>query len=526
MRSVMLGAVFRRLAMNTIHWTALLVFTGFFLLVTLIGFMAARWHGGWRPGKKGVAISLASLDEWGLGGRRFGTLVTWFLIGGEAYTAYTIVAVPALVYGVGGYGFFAVPYAVFGYPLMLVALPRFWRLCHSRGYVTLADFVRGSFESRWLGVAFALTGILATMPYIALQLIGMQMAIAALGVNGEWPLIVAFLVLAAFTYTSGMRAPALIAVLKDLMLWVMVLAAIIVIPAKLGGYAHIFQAAGTALAQHHPPAALVLGPGQYWAYATLALGSMLALFLYPHNITAILSSGSAQAIQRNAALLQGYNVLLGLVALMGYMALAAGIQTRTPNMVVPLLFMKMFPEWFAGFCMAAIGVGALVPAAIMSIGAANLVTRNLWGEFQRRPMTAASEATMAKVVSLVVKAGALAFVIGLPLAYAIQLQLLGGVWMVQLMPGLLSGLVARDGKRVSSAALLTGWVVGMVSGTAMVASLHLKSSIYPVHLFGGTYPMYAAIPSVVLNALCVLAVEGLVRTLGRTGGRQSVITAS
>jgi SSS family solute:Na+ symporter len=162
----------------------------------------------------------------------------------------------------------------------------------------------------------------------------------------------------------------------------------------------------------------------------------------------------------------------------------------------------------------------------MSIGAANLVTRNLWGEFQRRPMTAASEATMAKVVSLVVKAGALAFVIGLPLAYAIQLQLLGGVWMVQLMPGLLSGLVARDGKRVSSAALLTGWVVGMVSGTAMVASLHLKSSIYPVHLFGGTYPMYAAIPSVVLNALCVLAVEGLVRTLGRTGGRQSVITAS
>ncbi len=503
--------------MNAIHWTALLVFAGFFLLVTVIGFMAARWHGGWRPGKKGVVISLASLDEWGLGGRRFGTLITWFLIGGEAYTAYTVVAVPALVYGAGAYGFFAVPYAVFGYPFMLVALPRFWRLCHGRGYVTLADFIRGTFESRWLGVAFALTGILATMPYIALQLVGMQMAISALGLNGEWPLIVAFLVLAAFTYTSGMRAPALIAVLKDLMLWVMVLAAIVVIPSKLGGYSHIFSSAGTALAQHHPPVGLILGPGQYWAYATLALGSTLALFLYPHNMTAILSSGSARAIQRNAALLPAYNVLLGLVALMGYMALAAGIQTKTPNMIVPLLFMKMFPEWFAGFCLAAIGVGALVPAAIMSIGAANLVTRNLWGEFQRTPMTPSSEATMAKIVSLLVKGGALAFVIGLPLTFAIQLQLLGGVWMVQLMPGLLSGLIAKGGRRISSVALLAGWAVGLTSGTAMVASLHLKSSIYPVKLFGGVYPMYAAIPSVVLNAAAVLLVEAVVRAIGNTG---------
>jgi solute:Na+ symporter, SSS family len=497
---------------GTIHWTALAVFALFFLLVTVIGFGAARWHGGWRPGKKGDAISLASLDEWGLGGRRFGTLVTWFLIGGEAYTAYTVIAVPALVYGAGGYGFFAIPYATMAYPFMLVALPRFWKLCRERGYVTLADFVRGSFESRWLGVAFALTGLLATMPYIALQLVGMQVAIGALGLRGEWPLIAAFVVLAAYTYSSGLRAPALIAVVKDAMLWVMVIAAVAIIPAKLGGYGHIFAVAGTRLAQHTPPVGLVIGPGQYWTYATVALGSMLALFLYPHNITAVLSSGSARSIQRNAALLPAYNILLGLVALLGYMALAAGIETKTPNEVVPLLFMKMFPEWFAGFCLAAIGVGALVPAAIMSIGAANLVTRNLWGEFRRAPMTPASEATMAKVVSLLVKVGALAFVLGLPLAYAIQLQLLGGVWMVQLMPGLISGLLARsEGRRISSVSLLTGWALGMTAGTAMVVSLHMKSSIYPVHIFGATFPVYAAIPSVILNALCVLVVEGVVR---------------
>ena len=314
-----------------------MIFASVFLLVTIAGFVAGRWHGGFRRKPGALPFSLASLDEWGLGGRRFGTLVTWFLLGGDLYTAYTVIAVPALVYGVGGYGFFAVPYAVMGTPLMLMVMPRFWRVCRENEYVTLSDFVRGRFDSRWLAVAFALTGLLATMPYIALQLVGMQMALAALGLQGEWPLIAAFLVLAAYTYTSGLRAPALIAIVKDVMLYVMVIAAVVAIPAKLGGYGHVFQLAATALATHHPAGSLVIGPDKYWAYATLALGSSLALLLYPHSVTALLSSGSDRVLQRNAALLPAYNLLLGLVALLGLMALAAGIERSRPT-------------WWCRFC--------------------------------------------------------------------------------------------------------------------------------------------------------------------------------
>ena len=104
-----------------------------FLAVTVMGFMAARWRRG---------TTLASLDEWGLGGRRFGTWVTWFLIGGDIYTAYTFVAVPALMFASGAVGFFAVPYTIIVYPLVFLFLPRLWSVSHRHGYVTPADFVR------------------------------------------------------------------------------------------------------------------------------------------------------------------------------------------------------------------------------------------------------------------------------------------------------------------------------------------------------------------------------------------------
>ena len=193
----------------------------------------------------GGKADLNLLHEWGLGGRRFGTIVTWFLLGGDLYTAYTFIAVPALVFGKGAMGFFAVPYTVLIYPVLYVVFPRLWAVAHARGHVTAADFVRERFGSRMLALAMAVTGIVATMPYIALQLVGMEVVIGALGFPtegfiGHLPLIIAFLILAAFTYKSGLRAPALIAVVKDILIFITVIAAVVVIPAKLGGYAAIF----------------------------------------------------------------------------------------------------------------------------------------------------------------------------------------------------------------------------------------------------------------------------------------------
>jgi SSS family solute:Na+ symporter len=496
--------------LKDVNEVALAVFVVLFLFVTVMGFVAARW----RRGDLGV------LDEWGLGGRKFGTIVTWFLLGGDVYTAYTFIAVPALVYAVGAQGFFALPYTIIVYPIVFVLMPRLWAVAKKHGYVTPADFVKGRYGSRTLGTTVALTGLLATMPYIALQLVGIQVVIETMGVEGDLPLIIAFVILALYTYQSGLRAPALISVVKDTLIYITILVAVIYIPSKLGGFDKIFDAAGGALPDKEGPTgnpgALIPGNGAaYGAYATLALGSALALFMYPHVITATLSSKSANTIRKNAVVLPAYTFLLGLIALLGYMAIAAGIEPSSPNSVVPDLFTKYFPSWFEGFAFAAIAIGALVPAAIMSIAAANLFSRNIWKEYVRPDCSDAEESRVAKIASLFVKGGAVVFILVLPTKYAIDLQLLGGVWILQTLPAIVFGLFTRWMHRW---ALIAGWLAGMVAGTAMAISVDFKTSVYELNVFGTTISAYEAIFALIVNILVAAALTLVLRAAGVPDG--------
>jgi solute:Na+ symporter, SSS family len=510
--------------MPSVNTTALIVFVLLFGFITWLGFVAARWRRG----------DLDHLHEWGLGGRRFGTLVTWFLIGGDLYTAYTFIAVPALAFGAGALAFFAVPYTIIVYPILFIVFPRIWNVAHRRGYITSADFVRGRFGNRWLALAVTVTGIVATMPYIALQLIGLQVVIAAMGVVGEgWvhdlPLIIAFVILAAFTYSSGLRAPAAIAIVKDTLIFITVIVVIVIVPIKLGGYGAIFASV--------PPQKLLLpvpGPGTtgaYSTYATLALGSALALLLYPHSLTGILSASSGHAVRRNAAMLPAYSLMLGLLALLGFMAIAAGVDKLPdyaagfklfgPNFAVPALVLQMFPSWFVGVAFAAIGIGALVPAAIMSIAAANLFTRNIYKEFLRPKCSHVEESRMAKWVSLIVKAGALVFIITVNQKYAIEMQLLGGIWIIQTLPAVVFALYTRW---FNSWALLIGWAVGTVVGTSVAASVGFKPT-WPLAIDGYGIPGYTALYTLILN-IAVAAVLTVVFKAFRLGADKDETVAS
>jgi solute:Na+ symporter, SSS family len=473
--------------------TALAVFIAFFLLVTVVGFFAARWKRG----------DLSQIGEWGLAGRRFGTLITWFLIGGDFYTAYTVIAVPAAVFGAGAAGFFALPYTILVYPFVFLTMPRLWNVAKKHDFVTPADFVKGRYGDQTLALLIAITGILATLPYIALQLVGMQVVIGAMGVGGsglarDLPLIIAFAVLAAYTYTSGLRAPAMIAFVKDAMIYITVIVAVIVIPIKLGGFGHIFSAAQAAFDARPataPKASVILAPGGYWAFSTLALGSALAAFLYPHTITSVLASAKGNVVRRNAALLPAYTFLLGLIALLGFMAIAAGIKPGSPSLALPMLFRTMFPSWFVGFAFAAIAISALVPAAIMSIAAANLWTRNIYKAYINPGATPVQESKQAKNVSLIVKVFALGFIVFLPTQYAINLQLLGGVWILQTFPAVIFGLYTRWFHHL---ALSIGWLVAMVLGTVFAFSRGLTAT-YPVHLGGFNAVAYIAVEALAVN---------------------------
>ena len=507
------------------NWVAIIVFVLLFGAVTIIGFAAAHWRRG----------DLDMLHEWGLGGRRFGTIVIWFLLGGDIYTAYTFIAVPALVFGAGAIGFFALPYTIIVYPLVFLILPRMWSVAHKHNFITAGDFVQGRYGNKWLALAVAITGIIATMPYIALQLVGLQVVIGAMGVGtaglyGDLPLIIAFVILAAFTYTSGLRAPAMIAVVKDTLIYITVLAMVIVIPIELGGYGKMFSMV--------PPKKLLLaGPkdgnlGQLSAYATLALGSAFALFLYPHTMTGVFSSSGREVIRRNAAYLPAYSFMLGLLALTGFMALAAGVDKLPEfapqfaqyksNFAVPALILHSFPDWFVGVAFAAIGIGGLVPAAIMSIAASNLFTRNIYVQFIRPNCTPKQEAQNAKIASLIVKFGALLFIIFLPLQYAIQLQLLGGIWISQTIPAVILGLYTRW---LNPWALIIGWAAGLISGTWMAASLGFQSAVFPLVVDGLTVPGYAALYALAINFLVSILFSFLLNPVQATLGTDQTLAA-
>ena len=447
--------------MTGVNWVALTVFVLLFGFITWMGFAAARWRRG----------DLDQLHEWGLGGRRFGTIVTWFLVGGDLYTAYTFIAVPALAFGAGALAFFAVPYTILIYPILFLVFPRLWNVCRKHGYITAADFVKGRFGNRWLALAITLTGIVATMPYIALQLLGIQVVLGALGISGRGP---------------GRRPAADHRLRAPRRLHLFERAARAGFDRHRQGHPdlrdgvrrdhHHSDRSSAASARSLPPCrrpkVLLAAPGPnttgaYGAYATLALGSALALFLYPHSLTGILSASSGHAIRRNAAMLPGYSLMLGMLALARVFRDRRRASARCPNTPTDSSSSATTSRcrrcscttsrsWFVGVAFAAIGIGALVPAAIMSIAAANLYTRNIHREFVNQNPTDKQEAQMAKWVSLIVKFGALVFIIFVPTQYAIQLQLLGGIWIIQTLPAVMLGAYTRWFNELGAARRLGG----------------------------------------------------------------------
>jgi SSS family solute:Na+ symporter len=460
--------------------------------------------------------------------------VTFFLLSGDVYTAYTFVAVPTMVYGIGAAGFFPVPFLVIVYPMLFVVLARFWSVCHVHGFVTPAEFVRARFGSRGLGTIVAVLGIAATMPYIALQLIGMEAVFEVMGLPKGWPLTVAFVVLALYTFNAGLRGPALVSIIKDaLVLWT-VLAVIIIVAMTPGQWEVVFRVAQDKYAASpRPDDGLLLAPQNQLNYVTLALGSAVALFLYPHTLTGVLAARNRGTLRRNLAALPIYTLTLGVLMLIGFAAVFDGTQAigGNGNTVVPQWFSDNTPPWTAGLAFAAIGVGAMVPAAIMSIAAANLFTRDLYRQYIRPDATAREETYVSKIVSLTVKFGALLVILLLNTQFAIDLQLIGGVLIMQTLPAVALGLYTNWFHRWALAAGVgAGLLVGMVmlyqvpkygaDGRTVVRE-HFGGSAWPLDNLGidSDASIYVGIVALAVNLLVAVVLTPLFRGGGAPDGR-------
>ncbi len=465
----------------------LALFFAIIIIVLFAGYMAYFWR---KP------ADMDAKGEWSLGGRRFGTVVMWFLLGGDLYTAYTLIAVPGAAatahIGGGAFAMFAIAYGVMIYPIVYGTMPKLWNVSKRRGYITASDFVKDRFSSRSLAMLIALTGVLAELPYIALQITGIKYVLASLSLPITVSLIIAFILVAGFTFVSGLRGPALTSILKDAIIWVAVIVIIIYIPIKLGGFGAIFGKAAVL-----SPTYVNISPVIDVGYTTLALGSALALFLYPHAITGTLGAKDSKTIRRNASLLPLYNVLLMFVAIVGIMAVVYfNGHLTVSSEALPRLVLALFPASFTAFAFAAVVVGSIVPASIMALASANLLTRNVYLEYINPKASERTQTNLSRVLVIVVILAALAFSL-VPAASGeiVYLQTIGGAFIMQTLPAVYLALFTRKLNKYPVAA---GWAVGLTTTIVMLAQLDFKASLY-----AGLHFVYIGVFALLLNLIVV-----------------------
>lgn len=498
------------------------VFITFFVVFVLLGFYGARWRRG----------DLSQLHEWALAGRRLGTFLVWFLVGADLYTAYTFIAVPSGVFASGALYFFAVPYVATTFALASVTMPALWRWSRLRGYVTAADFVQDRFNSKLMAAFVAATGIVAEFPYIALQIVGMQAVLTIMLLNvvkniklvSDLALTIAFIILAAFTYTSGLRGATLTAVFKDVLVFLGVIAILVAAPFTIpGAFSTAFHAAN--LTASTTKGALASGvdflKSPYLAaYATLWVGSALALYLYPHSVNGALSSESDRKLALSTALLPIYGVALALLAMYGILvygdSAAMRILSLFPpsargSLVIPALAVTTLPEWLAALALLGVFVGGLVPAAIMAMAQANLLTRNIIKPLYPG-ITPQGETRVAKWASVIFKFLALGFVFIVPPTYAIWLQLLGGIIITQTLPAVFLGLVTD---RLDKYSLMVGWAVGLLLGIYLFVTPHKPSAFSPLYPVAG-HLVYIAVIALAINLAIVLVGTAIAMAIKRS----------
>lgn len=488
------------------------VVVAFFCVVggmTLLALAARRFR---------TTDALPTLEDWALANRSLGPMWSWSLLGGTVFTAYTFTAVPGLVYGAGAIGFFALPYTVIVWPIAFVLLPRLSAAAHQHGFVTVADYVRARYGSPSLALVVALTGILATMPYLALQLLGIRAMLTASGLSssgaaGDFAVVAVVAGLAAFTYLRGLRAPTVVSAAKAVGIFAAAAVLIPVVLVRQGGPEAIFTGAARHLAALGSVAnAATIEPHQYWAFATLALGSALALLMYPHVLIAAFAASGPDTLRKVSIGMPAWTAVLGVFALLGVAALAGGISAPPGNAedAVPQLVAAELPAVAAGLVFGAIAVGALVPFTVMSIAAGTSFVRNVYVEYFHRTATPKRQMRLARLVTLIAMAGAVAFVLGLRNQAAINLQLLGGAWILQVMPAVAIGLYTR---RLHHQALLAGWAAGMVASTAMV--VHQGFSPVVAIGFAGHYiHCYAGLAALVLNLVVTVMLTAVLDRVG------------
>ncbi|MGC8584478.1 MAG: sodium:solute symporter family protein, partial [Thermoproteus sp.] len=347
---------------------------------------------------------------------------------------------------------------------------KFYRISKRHGFITAGDYVKYRFNSDLAALLVSLTGIIAMLPYIALQIVGISYVLNAMGFPVLPSYAIAYLIVAAFVALSGLRGPALSSLIKDVVLWAVILTVVIYIGTDLGGFGPVFAQLGPS--HYLIPNKLMVG------YITLALGSGISWMLFPNLLVGLLGSKSEEVIKRNSVFLPVYQVWLIFLAIMGLVALA---QNLVPNGVSSLAFPSVletyFPTSFVVLAFAGIVIGSMVPAGLQSLSAASLITRNIYVAFINRNASEKQQVFWSRVFVFVVIIASLIFAM-VPAASGLIFFLLtfSYAWLLQTLPAVILSMYWRSLDKYS---VVLGWLAGTVLVTYGLFTVGFSGSLLP-----------------------------------------------
>ncbi len=412
-----------------------------------------------------------NLENWTVGGRRFGVLLIWLLMAGEIYTTFTFLGASGWAYSRGAPTFYIMIYGTLAYAVSFFVLPAVWKIGKRFGLHTQPDFFIKTYGSRTLGVFVALIGVISIVPYLQLQLqgLGLIVEVASDGAIRSGPAIVlSFLLTCAFVFTSGIRGTAWVAVIKDIMMIAAVVIVGIGVPhIYFGGFGKMFQALLEKYPGHLTFPGTTAGMDTLWVMSTVLLTGV-GFYMWPHVFGSAFSAKSAQTIKRNAIIMPFYQIPILLVFMVGFTALLVLPGLKNGDMAFLELVHKTYPGWFMGFIGAAGAVTAMVPASVLVLFAATLLVKNV---YQAAFAPTAGEKRilrLSRFMVLVIMAAALIFALRFPNAL-VNLLLIGYDGVSQFFPGVVLGLFW---KRVTRAGVLAGLVTGIGIAVVLVFGKH------------------------------------------------------
>lgn len=434
---------------------ALTVICGIVAVGSLVGFLARFHH-------------KMDLEQWTVGGRSFGVVLVWLLMAGEIYTTYTLLGVSGWAYSRGAPVLYILGVQPLAYVFSFFILPQVSEVGRKYRLQTQADVFQTRYGNTYLTAFVALIGVISLLPYAQVQLTGLGIIVEVSsfgGVHRTPAMVVAFGIVAAFVFVSGVRGVAWVSVIKDLLLLFAAIFVGIAVPyIYFGGIGPMFAAVVRAKPNHLVMPGATTNLGHSWYISTVLLVS-LSFYMWPQNFAASFTARSGNTLRRNAVLMPLYSLTQPLIFFVGLTALLVLPGLSNGDLAFLAMVRKTFPAWFLGVIGGAGALTAMVPAAIQLLSAATLFAKNLFRPILARSMSDHQVAELAKIIVLALTISALILAIYTS-ASLVSLLLLGYAGVAQLLPGVVFGLYSR---RVTT----TGVFVGMATGIAIVVLLML-----------------------------------------------------